>query len=274
MNYRKRFFSLLAFTSVISALSLFLLIKGNYFVKIYNKIGGGKTERVDLHSMLLNSSWKVSALRGNEKLNILFIGNSITLHPVADYWWGVWGMAATEREKDYSHIFTHLLANHGNVVAKSLNFAQWELLWYDRAETYSLLEPFVVKGTYDIIVVQLGENISNWDTLEKDYIDFLTYLKEKQSQSIVMVVGNFWKSDEIEKAKKKACLQADVTYVSLEFIQGKISYMLGSGKEVSGDDKKLHLSEHSGVNRHPGNLGMQAMAEEIYREYLNVRRNN
>lgn len=143
-------------------------------------------------------------------------------------------------------------------------------MWYDRAETYPLLEPFVAKETYDIIVVQLGENISNWDTLEKDYVEFLTYLKEKQSQPIVLVVGNFWKHDEVEAVKKKACLQAGVTYVALESIQDNMLYMLGNGKEVSGDDKKLHLSEHAGVNMHPGNLGMQAIAEEIYREYLNV----
>lgn len=273
MNCRKRFFCLLAFTLLISVFSLVLLIKGGYVVRIFD-LSGGETKQVDLHSMLLNSSWKISAAHGNEELDVLFIGNSITLHPVVDYWWGVWGMAATEREKDYSHILTHLLADHGKVVAKSVNFGQWELLWYDRAETYPLIEPFVAKGTYDIIVVQLCENISNWDTLEKDYIEFLTYLKEKQPQSMVMVVGNFWKSDEVEKAKRKACLQAGVTYVNLEFIQGKISYMLGSGKEVSGDDKKLHLSEHAGVNSHPGNLGMQAIAEEIYREYFNVRRNN
>lgn len=41
MNYRKRFFCLLAFTSLISILSLVLLIKGNYFVKLFNTIGGG-----------------------------------------------------------------------------------------------------------------------------------------------------------------------------------------------------------------------------------------
>lgn len=272
MNYRKRFFCLLAFTLLISIFSLVLLIKGNYFIKLFN-IGGGKIEQVDLHSMLLNSSWKVSAVHGNKKLNILFIGNSITLHPIVDYWWGVWGMAATEREKDYSHILTHMLANHGEIVAKSVNFGQWEILWYDRAETYPLLEPFVAKETYDIIVVQLGENISNWDTLEKDYVEFLTYLKEKQSQPIVLVVGNFWKHDEVEAVKKKTCLQAGVTYVALESIQDDMLYMLGDGKEVSGDDKNLHLSEHAGVNRHPGNLGMQAIAEEIYREYLNVTRN-
>lgn len=46
MNYRKRFFCLLAFTSLISILSLVLLIKGNYFVKLFNTIGGVKPSKL------------------------------------------------------------------------------------------------------------------------------------------------------------------------------------------------------------------------------------
>lgn len=86
------------------------------------------------------------------------------------------------------------------------------------------------------------------------------------------MVGNFCRNDEVEQAKKKVCLQSGVSYIDLESMQDKEFYMLGNGKEVLGDDKKLHLSEHAGVNRHPGNLGMQVIAEEIYHEYLNVQR--
>lgn len=45
MNYRKRFFCLLAFTSLISILFLVLLIKGNCFVKLFNITGGVKPSK-------------------------------------------------------------------------------------------------------------------------------------------------------------------------------------------------------------------------------------
>lgn len=45
MNYRKRFFCLLAFTSLTSILSLALLIKGDYFIKLFN-MGGVKPSKL------------------------------------------------------------------------------------------------------------------------------------------------------------------------------------------------------------------------------------
>ena len=40
----------------------------------------------------------------DENYNILFVGNSITRHPLASYWWSKnRGMAATSLDKDYVH---------------------------------------------------------------------------------------------------------------------------------------------------------------------------
>ena len=34
---------------------------------------------------------------------VLFIGNSITLHGKGSYWWGEWSMAASAKSLDYVH---------------------------------------------------------------------------------------------------------------------------------------------------------------------------
>ena len=37
------------------------------------------------------------------------MGNSFTLHSVTDFWWGLWGMAATHRDSDYVHVLHRLI---------------------------------------------------------------------------------------------------------------------------------------------------------------------
>lgn len=47
------------------------------------------------------------------KYNALVIGNSITKHGKCDYWWGDYGMAASELNKDYFHILDQMFKSGG-----------------------------------------------------------------------------------------------------------------------------------------------------------------
>ena len=87
-------------------------------------------------NLLQEESKKSSVNRNPDDYNYLAIGNSITIHPLNEYWWNECGMAATSAENDYVHIVTKAL------VAKSYayNFATWEMMWHDRGETLSLLD--------------------------------------------------------------------------------------------------------------------------------------
>ena len=38
------------------------------------------------------------------EFNCLFIGNSITVHPINEYWWNEIGMAASKKDNDYVHL--------------------------------------------------------------------------------------------------------------------------------------------------------------------------
>ena len=45
----------------------------------------------------------------SDDYNYLAIGNSITIHPLNEYWWNECGMAATTVENDYVHLVASAL---------------------------------------------------------------------------------------------------------------------------------------------------------------------
>ena len=59
---------------------------------------------------------------------MLFLGNSITLHPPAEGMSGSWGMAASSAEKDYVHLVLDAVGkrNGNKPEAKVLNLADFE----------------------------------------------------------------------------------------------------------------------------------------------------
>ena len=190
--------------------------------------------------------------------NVLVLGNSITLHGKCSYWWGEWGMAASEKAKDYVHIFENISKCKTDV----MNYYQWEIMHNDRAETYNLIEPYFARK-YDLVVLQLGENISNTDTLEQDFCDLIKHIQGKLNDVRIIVLGNFWKNKKIEKIKQNVCDGKQVAYIDLGDLQDK-QYSAGLGAEVKGDDGMTHIIEHKGVANHPGDRAMQIVAERIF----------
>lgn len=54
----------------------------------------------------------------------------------------------------------------------AFNFSKWEMMDTDRAETLDLLDGYLNKYL-NLVTIQLGENISDLETFEKDFRFFL-----------------------------------------------------------------------------------------------------
>jgi lysophospholipase L1-like esterase len=196
----------------------------------------------------------------------LAIGNSITLHGLASYWWDDdRGMASSSDEKDYVHLVTSYLEqknNLGGVVENSVNLSSWETNSSDRAEFLALLDDYL-STSLELVTIQLGENVSDFSTYETDFEDLINYVKDKAPNAEIIVVGDFWNNENRDLLKEEAANNCSVTYVSLEGIKDNSEYYAGKGTLVEDSDGQMHTIEHDGVAMHPSDKGMEAIAERI-----------
>lgn len=195
--------------------------------------------------------------------NYLAIGNSITLHSIKSFWWNEVGMAASDENHDYFHlVLKYLESKNDNVMGVPYNFSVWETQSHDRDETLEYLDRYL-SPDLDLITVQLAENAFDLTTYQEDYVSLLEYIKVKAPNARILVMGDFWSCDNRDELKQNAVKEAQVEYVSLEGITDNEEYYCGLGTIVFDKYGNEHIVEHSGVADHPGDKGMQAIAERI-----------
>lgn len=195
-------------------------------------------------------------------MNVFFLGNSITVHGTCDYWWGEWGMAASDRSRDFVHLAVSDLTEFENVDYSTMNFATWEAMNYDRQEILSMMDQFISDKT-DFVVIQLGENVKDSSNLRNDFDDMIDHIHEKAPNAKLLMVGNFWMDDTVEAIKKDVAQARDIFYISLADIADNPSYECGLNTVVYGDDGVNHIIEHDGVALHPGDAGMREIANRV-----------
>ncbi|HBI63203.1 MAG TPA: hypothetical protein DDY31_18685 [Lachnospiraceae bacterium] len=190
--------------------------------------------------------------------NYLAIGNSITKHPVNEYWWNECGMAASTAENDFVHIISSKL----NAKPYAYNFAAWEMTGHDRGEVLSLLDG-VLGDALNLVTIQLSENVSDLSAFESDFEELIRYVQKGAPNAQIIVVGDFWDKGQKDKMKMESCSAAKVDFVSLDGIKGQAKYQCGVGTTVYDKEGSSHIVEHAGVAQHPNNEGMRWIAEKI-----------
>ena len=195
--------------------------------------------------------------------NYLAIGNSITLHGKSSFWWNEIGMAASDAKHDYFHlVVSHLEISNAEVMAKAFNFSVWEVQGHDRDETLDFLDPYLSQRL-NLVTIQLAENASDLATYEEDYVSLIEYVKTKAPNARILVVGDFWSRGNRNELKINAVNKTKAEYVSLNGIIDNKRYYCGLNMIVYDDDGNEHIVEHNGVAKHPGDIGMRAIADRI-----------
>lgn len=200
------------------------------------------------------------------KMNILFVGNSLLHHAPYDEvsWTGDWGMAASCPEKDYYHIVQkNLRAKYPNIefdFAENGSFALERGITKSDTEDYSKLldEMFrdnLSKTVPDIVALQLGDNCPHEDTTDTAYahtmIETVKFFKEK-NPNIEVILCLPWFGGMIDSkhiGTLIASRETECPYVDLT-------------KHYCDENMALGLFEHEGVQKHPGDKGMELVALE------------
>lgn len=132
-------------------------------------------------------------------LKILFVGNSITLHGYkADIgWYGKdYGMAASEKNKDYVHIVMNEIRKKDSDAACCIcQAAQWEVNYKNPESVFPLYEE-ARKFNADVIIMRIIENCKTQEFDSEcfcnEYKKLIDYLIRKKMQKSFLqpVFGN------------------------------------------------------------------------------------
>ena len=193
---------------------------------------------------------------------VLFLGNSITLHGPAPKigWVGNWGMAASAADKDYVHVVTRRLAKTSGVEPETMvkNIATFERQYADYDLKKNLKEAFDFKA--DLVIVAIGENVPGLAS-DKATAQFQASVEALLKQvrgdrhPTIIVRSCFWPNRAKDEALRRACQQVGGTFVDI----GELS------KDRSNYARSERDFQHAGVAAHPGDRGMQAIADAILR---------
>lgn len=195
--------------------------------------------------------------------NYLAIGNSITKHPICDYWWSERGMAATEDGKDYySLVSDYIKEKYKKSTSRAVSFTTWELQWYDRYEVLSLLDKYLDQKL-NLITIQLSENVHDRrDQFKKDYKELIDYIKSKCPYTKIILIDDFFDKNN-HTIKKELAKEMDLGFADLTVIFGNEEYQIGNNAEVKDSDGRVHKIDSAGVAVHPGDKGMRYIADKV-----------
>ncbi len=194
---------------------------------------------------------------GNEAadLRVMFVGNSITRHAPAPHigWTLDCGMAASSPEKDYVHLLADRISAKRDAYFCICQVASWERSYKNGSDSYQLYEA-ARRFEADIIIMRAVENCPHngfdGSCFETEYKNLIYYLNGKHTHKIILT-SSFWKhpaDDYIENIAGENSL----LYIKLNDL-GELDEM-----------KAIGLFEHSGVASHPGDTGMQTIADRIW----------
>lgn len=185
-----------------------------------------------------------SAMVGKIK-KVVILGNSIVraVPQPAIGWLGDWGMAASEKEKDFVHLLIrHIHSRDSSVMVKFKNIADFENAYgsFDLATIDSLRNA-------DLIIMRIGENVRQ-DLPQPDVFlfayDRLLHHLDGSGKAVKLITDGFWNHTRVNKTIRDYALQKGLPLVSITDMSAQ--------------------KQNVGFIGHPTDAGMRIIEERIW----------
>ena len=197
----------------------------------------------------------------------LFIGNSLLLG------FQEFGMCAQNSKSDYYHYVSEFIKKKN----QHATFDRLRGSGFEECISQEQVDLWIknnlqakVSNNYDLILVQLGDNVNNTEkqNMFKTSCKYLLkWLRTNFHNSRVCWIAGWYTDDERQNIEIMSCQETGSEFVNIRDLniienQGKI------GDEITYDDGHTTIVNDSGVASHPSNKGMKAIADRIIDELL------
>ena len=191
------------------------------------------------------------------------IGNSITVHAPNEVWWNETGMAASETDRDFVHLVAASCGGtQGKTAVFPLYFYAWETEAENRSSCLAMLDPYL-EANPQLVTIQLGENAEDLTSFEEDFEALIRYVQAGAPDARILVIDDFWTNEERGRMKREAAEKTGAEFIALDGIRDNPEYQAGTGAVVYDPEGNPHTVENPDVASHPGDKGMQAIADRI-----------
>lgn len=206
-------------------------------------------------------------------IKILVLGNSITRHEPAEHlgWKGNWGMAATSEDKDYFHILSRYVKElYPDARLEIASGHPFEKNFYNLSNVSQADYKSLVDLDADVIISSIGANINN-SANENDtafisgqtfnplhYINIIDYFNVYGDMQVIPVATTLTKPENISVIKQAADSKGWDFVSCTDLNDEKYTAVPYKDAAVFGENVS------AGVLNHPGDLGMQEMADRIW----------
>ncbi|MDA3795860.1 SGNH/GDSL hydrolase family protein [Lactobacillus delbrueckii] len=195
---------------------------------------------------------------------VTVLGNSLTSAT------GGIGMAASNQNHDWYHLVSDyiLTKNPSAVIKPRFNASAWESATTSaerQAYFDNTLVPLIDADT-DLVIIQLVDNV-NTDaklaTFGEDAKTLITNIRTKAPHARVLWVAGWFADDNKINLIKTACLDRGALFVDITAYNHDVQYKGTMGATRTGIDGTTWTVTNPGEALHPGDLGMQKIAEAV-----------
>ena len=210
----------------------------------------------------------VVTVKGSNYNKVLLLGNSLLLGFSTDGSHGApFGCTASDSKHDWAYLLTEKLkVKSPSVTVKKLHDAKFEQAESDTAaENYISNEFAEADKNNDLVIVQIGDNANTElrrATFKNNFSKLIRAIRTDNPTADIVVAGVWFNGGGLENFLQTQSSVLNYTFVPLSDLCTSAN-MANVGDTVTFDDG-VQMQVYEAIRTHPGNKGMEAIANRIY----------